>query len=203
MINVVIADDHRLVAEGLAQLIGRLPDTAVAGIACTLDDAISLVGRCRPQILLLDVGMPDGDGIDAIPQLLEACPSCRIIMLTMYAEAAVVHRAMECGASGFVLKSTSSEELAEAISSVAAGATFLCRESQALIDNDTEAPPMLTPRERDILRLIVGGLSQKQIADRLCLGFETVRSYTKYLRKKLGCANTASMVRKAIEQHLV
>ena len=203
MINVVIADDHRLVAEGLAQLIGRLPDTAVAGIACTLDDAISLVGSCRPQILLLDVGMPDGDGIDAIPQLLEACPSCRIIMLTMYAEAAVVHRAMECGASGFVLKSTSPEELAEAISSVAAGATFLCRESQALIDNDTEAPPMLTPRERDILRLIVGGLSQKQIADRLCLGFETVRSYTKYLRKKLGCANTASMVRKAIEQHLV
>ena len=203
MINVVIADDHRLVAEGLAQLIGRLPDTAVAGIACTLGDAVSLAGSRRPQILLLDVGMPDGDGIDAIPQLLEACPSCRIIMLTMYAEAAVVHRAMECGASGFVLKSTSSEELAEAISSVAAGGTFLCRESQALIDNDTEAPPMLTPRERDILRLIVGGLSQKQIADRLCLGFETVRSYTKYLRKKLGCANTASMVRKAIEQHLV
>ena len=84
MINVVIADDHRLVAEGLAQLIGRLPDTAVAGIACTLGDAVSLAGSCRPQILLLDVGMPDGDGIDAIPQLLEACPSCRIIMLTMY-----------------------------------------------------------------------------------------------------------------------
>jgi len=203
MIEVMIADDHQLVAEGLAHLIGQQPGIEVAGIAYTLADAEAAVARQRPQILLLDVGMPDGDGIDAIPRILDACPECRIIVLTMYAEGAVVHRALEQGACGFLLKTTSAEELKEAIGSVAAGETFLCRESQALIAGIGEVPPMLTARERDILRLIVGGYSQKQIADRLCLGFETVRSYTKYLRKKLGCANTASLVRKAIEQHLI
>ena len=203
MINVIIADDHRIVAEGLTAILDNEQDIHIEGIASAIGEAVVLVEHLRPQLLLLDVGMPDGDGIDAISSLLAACPGMRIIVLTMYAEAAVVHRAMQAGAHGFLVKSASAEELVEAVRTVAAGKTFICQESQALIDLLHEAPPTLTARERDVLRLIVAGLSQKEIADRLCLGFETVHSYTKYIRKKLGCANTASLVRKAIEQHLV
>lgn len=203
MINVIIADDHCIVAEGLTAILDNEQDIHVEGTASAIGEAVVLVEHLRPQLLLLDVGMPDGDGIDAIASLLAACPGMRIIVLTMYAEAAVVHRAMQAGAHGFLVKSASAEELVEAVRTVAAGRIFLCQESQALIDLLHEASPTLTARERDVLRLIVAGLSQKEIADRLCLGFETVHSYTKYIRKKLGCANTASLVRKAIEQHLV
>lgn len=83
------------------------------------------------------------------------------------------------------------------------GKKFVSAEAHALISNQQEVPPTLTPREREILRLIVKGYSSKQIADRLCLAFETIHSYTKYIRQKLGCNNTASLVRVAIEQHLV
>ena len=203
MINVLIADDHRIVAEGLTAILDNEQDIYVEGIASAIGEAVVLVEHLCPQLLLLDVGMPDGDGIDAIPQLLTACPGVRIIVLTMYAEAAVVHRAFQGGAQGFLLKSASAEELVEAVRTVAEGKTFVCSEAQALTDLVREAPPMLTPREREVLRLIVDGYSQKEIADRLCLGFETVHSYTKYIRKKLDCPNTASLVRKAIKQHLV
>lgn len=203
MTHILIADDHRVVAEGIAALLDSEQDIHVDGIASAVSEALMLVGHLRPQLLLLDVGLPDGDGIDAIPQLLAACPSMRIVVLTMYAEAAVVHRAMQAGAHGFLLKSADADELARAVHTVAAGETFVCEAAQALIDVEAEAPPVLTVREREILQLIVQGCPQKEIADRLCLAFETVHSYTKYIRKKLNCPNTATLVRKAIEQHLV
>lgn len=203
MTNILIVDDHRIVAEGIAKLLDSEHDFHVEGIASSISQAMVLVEQSQPHIMLLDVGLPDGDGIDAIPQLLQACPSMRIVVLTMYAEAAVVHRALGAGAHGFLLKSATGQVLSEAITAVMDGKTFLCKESQQLLENMKEAPAELTMRERDILRLLVQGLSHKEIADRLCLGFETVHSYTKYIRKKLGCPNTASLVRTAIEQHLV
>jgi len=203
MTRILIADDHQLVAEGIARLLDNSHDLHVEAIAGSINEAVELSARLQPDVVLLDVGLPDGDGIDAIPRLQKACPRLRIIIFTMYAEAAVVHRALATRANGFLLKTASAAELTQAISSVMEGETYLCNESQGLLDNCREAPPMLTQRERDILRLLVAGLSHKEIADRLCLGFETVHSYTKYIRQKMGCANTASLVRKAISQHLV
>lgn len=214
MISVIIADDHRVVADGLARLIDSSQEATTVAVTGRVDDTIEQLGRLKPQILLLDVAMPErlragerssgiSDGIDAIPALLEASPATRIIVLTMFAEPAVVQRALAAHAHGYLFKSVSHEELITAIRTVAKGNTYICEEAQLLLNAQTEMPPTLTAREREILRLIVQGKTMKEIANKLCLGFETIHSYTKYLRVKLNCTNTASLVRTALEQHLV
>lgn len=203
MKSVIIADDHRLVANGIASLIDGKEGIKVLAVANTLKETASLLSRHQPDILLLDVAMPDGDGIDAIKEFMALCPALRIIVLTTYAESAVIQRAKENGAHGYILKNSSTEELIEGICTVGGGEFFICKESRNLITGLNETPPELTIREREILRLIVEGNTMKQIADKLHLGFETVHSYTKYIRQKLGCNNTASLVRIAMERHLI
>ena len=203
MPQVLIADDHRVVAEGIAKIIEASATAHVVALASTLAEAVGMAGELHPYVVLLDVALPDGDGIEAIPGLLGACPEARIVVFTMYAEAAVVRRAMEGGAHGYLLKTCSAEELLEGLNTVAGGLSFLCREARGLLMKSQEASPAITSREREVLALIVQGRTIKEIADELCLGFETVHSYTKYLRQKLGCQNTAALVRVAMEQHLV
>ncbi len=200
MIKMIIADDHQIVAEGISRLLP--PDVECCAIAKTLADAETQLAEHKPDVLLLDVAFPDGDGIDAIPTLSEACPKTRILMLTMYAEGAVVQRAMTGGAHGFVLKSADMAELLTAINTVVSGSTYICNEARMLMVMQQEDYPVLTKRERDILRLLVAGRSMKEVANDLCLGFETVHTYTKYLRQKLGVNNTPSLVRIALAQHL-
>lgn len=203
MIQIVIADDHRLVAEGVAQLIHSQTSARVVAICGTLESAVSFLAEHHPDILLLDVALPDGDGIDAVGQLRRQSPQTRIIIFTMYAEPAVIKRALNNNVEGYLLKSCSADELKEAIETVAKGAAYICEEARQIMCCGQECPAQLTAREREILRLIVDGYSQKEIADQLCLAFETVHSYTKYIRQKLGSPNTATLVRMAIEQHLV
>jgi DNA-binding NarL/FixJ family response regulator len=202
MISVIIADDHRLVAEGIEKLIDGSNTAKVVGIADNISDAALLVAEKQPDILLLDVAMPDGDGIDAIARLKETGSGLRVIVLTIYAEPSVIRRAIEGGADGYILKNTGSKELIEGIMTVAGGEQFVCREARWLLMG-SEAAPSLTAREREVLRLIVEGNTMKQIAHRLNLGFETVHSYTKTMRQKLGCPNMSSLVRTAIERHLI
>lgn len=203
MISIIIADDHRLVAEGIARLIDESKKARVTAIARNLNEASQLLRTTPCDILLLDVAMPDGDGIDAISRFTKLNQKLRIIVLTIYAEPAVIRRAMDAGAAGYILKNTDASELIDGITVVADGDTFICENAQHLLIDNGEAAPELTPREREILKLVVEGLSMKEIADKLCLGFETVHSYTKYIRQKLGCNNIASLVRTAIERHLV
>lgn len=199
----MIADDHQVVADGLARLIDNSKEAKTVAVTGRVDETTEKLIRLKPQVLLLDVALPDGDGIDAIPLLLDASPKTRIIVLTMFAETAVVQRALSAHAHGYLFKSVSQEELITAIRTVAKGNTYICEEAQLLLNAQTEMPPTLTAREREILRLIVQGKTMKEIANKLCLGFETIHSYTKYLRVKLNCTNTASLVRIALEQHLV
>lgn len=203
MISIIIADDHRLVAEGIARLIDESKKARVTAIARNLNEASQLLRTTPCDILLLDVAMPDGDGIDAISRFTKLSQKLRIIVLTIYAEPAVIRRAMDAGAAGYILKNTDANELIDGITVVADGDIFVSKAAQQLLIDNGEAAPELTPREREILKLVVEGLSMKEIADRLCLGFETVHSYTKYIRQKLGCNNIASLVRTAIERHLV
>lgn len=203
MISIIIADDHRLVAEGIARLIDESKKARVTAIARDLNEASQLLRTTPCDILLLDVAMPDGDGIDAISRFTKLSQKLRVIVLTIYAEPAVIRRAMDAGAAGYILKNTDASELIDGITVVADGDIFVSKAAQQLLIDNGEAAPELTPREREILKLVVEGLSMKEIADRLCLGFETVHSYTKYIRQKLGCNNIASLVRTAIERHLV
>lgn len=201
--HVVIADDHRMVAEGIARLVNDTRQAEVVAIAGTIADAATYVALHQPQLLLLDVAMPDGDGIDAIQRLTALCPAMRVIILTSFSESTVIRRAMDSGAAGYLLKSATTHELLECLQVVALGKEYVCQAARAMEGGRRESPPALTMREREVLALIVEGKTIKEIADQLCLGFETVHSYTKYLRQKLGVSNTASLVRVALERHLV
>lgn len=203
MTTIIIADDHRIVTDGLTKIINENADTQVLGVASTLAELTDLLPNLKPDVLLLDVALPDGDGIDAMPNLMAISPETKIVILSMFAEPSVILRAMKAGAKGYLFKSVDSTELRKAIQMVMAGKTYLCVEAHQLINGTEDPAPILTMREREILGLIAKGCTMKEIADQLCLGFETVHSYTKNLRQKLGCNNTASMVRAAIEQHLV
>lgn len=200
-IKVIIADDQTLVAEGISNLL--TPDVECCSIAKTLADTEIQLATQRPDVLLLDIAMPDGDGIDAIPRLQAASPATHILMLTIYAEPAVIRRAVSGGAKGYLLKNADKTELNTAIHTLANGGTYVCQEAKILTAGQLETAPVLTQREREILHLLVEGMSIKEMAEELCLGFETIHTYTKYLRQKLNCKNTASLVRTAIEQHLV
>lgn len=198
--KVIIADDHTLVAEGVSSLLA--PDMECCSITNTLADTEKQLATHRPDVLLLDIAMPDGDGIDAIPRLQAVSPATRILMFTIYAEPAVIRRAIGGGAQGYLLKNADKTELNTAIQTLADGGNYICQEARRLTAGQLETAPVLTQREREILHLMVEGMSIKEMAEELCLGFETIHTYTKYLRQKLGCKNTASLVRTAIEQHL-
>lgn len=203
MIEVLIVDDHRIVAEGVSQLMTGDEGIRTVGIAATLSEASQMMSELHPQVVLLDVALPDGDGIDALPELLSSSPETKVIVLTMFAEPSVIRRAMDAQAQGYLLKNTTKEELVEAIRMVAMGENYLSKEVRDQLLGDVKKAPVLTLREREIIRLMSEGCTMKEIADRLCLSFETVHSYTKNLRVKLGCNNTASMVRTAMEQHWI
>jgi Response regulator containing a CheY-like receiver domain and an HTH DNA-binding domain len=203
LIKVAIVDDHKMVLEGLEHIINESGIARVVDKAHSITECCDMLQRSEPEVLLLDVNLPDGNGIDLCPEIRKDYPEVKILMLTTYAESAVVSRALEGGAHGYILKNSMSEEILEGISIVASGEQFLCDQAKILLKDKTERPIPLSPREREILKLIVEGYTIKEISDKIFLGFETVRSYCKYLHLKLDVHNTASLVRKAIEQKLV
>jgi len=202
--KLIIADGHRVVAEGIAQLICGRIDAKIAGIASTLAEAKALVAETRNSMLLLEMAMPDGNGILAIPELLKIDKNLKIAIFTSCAEPTMIRWAMESGASGYLLKSMNADEFIEGLSAMMqATEGFYCQESKKKLGKNKEDFPQLTAREREILKLIVEGLTMKEISERLFLSFETIHGYTKTLRQKLGCKNSTSLVRIAINTHLV
>ena len=203
MISIIIADDHKMVAQALKQVIEAKDSAEVTGIALTIADAAGQLEEKKPDLLLLDIAMPDGDGIEALPELRKASQDTKIIILTMYSEAEVIQRAIKSGVDGYLMKDSDAEEILAAIEHVSNGERYISPAAESKAAALTETIPQLTPREREVLKLIVEGKSSREAAKVLYLGFETVRSYTKYLRQKLGVKNTAGMVEKAIRLHLV
>lgn len=202
-IRVAIVDDHKVLAEGLEHIINSSGLGQVTNKAYSIADCREMLEHSRPDVLILDVSLADGNGIDLCPEIRKKYPDVKILMLTSYAESVVIARALEEGALGYVLKNSMPEEIIEGICTVASGERFLCDEAQSLLKKNHERQIPLSPREREILKLIVEGYTIREISDKLYLGFETVRSYCKYLHTKLDVRNTASLVRKAIEQKLV
>ncbi len=207
MYRIFIADDHRIVAESLVRLIEQLPVEGecigeVVGTAYTLAETLQQCIEHQPDILLLDIAMPDGNGIDFLPQLHEHCPQLKIAILTYYSEPSIIRLALKNGAHGYFLKAGNPEELVLGLKRMGEGDIYICQEARESLKQKNNVE-QLTAREREILRLLVEGRSIKEIAAELYLSFETVHSYTKVLRQKMGVKNMASLVREALLQHLV
>lgn len=204
MATILLADDHLLVAEGIRNIIHQSGVGEVTSIARTIAECEQCLAESAFDILLLDVGMPDGNAIDYIPRWLELYPKLRILIFSCFGEPHVIRWALDSGAHGYVQKDSCSQDFIAGVREVLAGRTYLCPLTKNILQTSPrKRQEQLTPREREILALIVEGLPMKQIADRLCLSFETVHGYTKFLRMKLGVNNTAALVRKALEQKLV
>ena len=203
MIKVAIVDDHPLLIEGLKKLIDATGKATVIDATGSGKGCISMLGFSRPDVLLLDINLPDSNGVDLCKEVCQRWPYIHVIALTSFSEFTIVKKMLDNGAKGYLLKNAMPEEIVEGIERVAAGEIFLCHEVDLFLKRQSDKHIFLTPRETELLRLIVDGLTNAEIAQRLFLGVETINSYRKNLLFKLGAKNTALLVRMALEQKLV
>ena len=203
LIKVAIVDDHKAVAEGFERLINESNTAQVIGKAYSVAGCWELLATQQPDVLLLDISLPDGNGIDLCPEIKVHYPDLKILMLTSYSELSIIMRVLKDGASGYILKNAMAEEIIEGIRVVASGEQFLCEEVDILLKKQENHLVRLSRREQELLRLIVAGHSNSEIADSMCLGYETIKSYRKNLILKLNAHNTAQLVKIAVEQKLV
>jgi two-component system, NarL family, response regulator DevR len=182
-IRIVVVDDHQLVRDGLRALISREPGMVVVGEAENAGEAVRRVVSEEPDVVTLDIDLPDSSGIDACARIKAIAPETRVLMLTAYADSAAFNAAREAGADGFVLKRTRDFQLVERIKQVADGETAFEDEPKEPVDPVLER---LTPREMSILELIAEGKTNREIADSLFLAEKTVKNYVSNLLTKMG-----------------
>ena len=206
MIRIVVVDDHPIVRQGLVATLDDEPDFEVVGAASSAEEAMGLVQRQRPEVILLDLELPGTSGVEAIPRLRETSPTTRILVFTAYDTDERVLSAVRAGAGGYLLKGAAVTEIASAIRTVAAGGTALAPSAAARLADAVRAPRgagPLTDREREVLRLVAQGLPGKQIAGALGISERTVKFHTASLIRKLGADNRAQAVALAAQRGLL
>ncbi|WP_242091356.1 response regulator transcription factor [Curtobacterium sp. DN_7.5] len=191
MIKVFLVDDHEIVRRGVADLIDAQPDLQVVGEAATVRDTPGRVAATRPDVVVLDVRLPDGSGVDACRSVRSAHPEIACLMLTAYDDESAMQAALLAGASGYVVKDIRGQTLVEDIRQVAAGRSLLpavpvAQAVERIIRRPEDDLPDLTLRERQVLELIAVGLTNRQIGERLDLAEKTVKNYVSGLLAKLG-----------------
>lgn len=203
LIDVYIADDHQMVCEGLSEIINQSGKAHVSRTFNTLEACRQTLAERRPDVLLIDLSMPDGDGIAFSQQVVRDYPDVRIVAVTIHDEYSVVQRMMACGAHGYVLKSSSADELLEAIVTVWQKRQYISPLVERILQQGRESSVILTAVEQNILQLLCNGLTNPQIATQMNLSTETVNWYRKRLLAKFGVKNTVMLVKHAIEEQLV
>lgn len=208
-IKVFIADDHAMVREGLRLILEAERDLSVIGEAADGRQAVRLIQRLAPDVVIMDIAMPILNGIEATEQILNSKTFTRIIILSMHASKEHIFRALEAGAKGYLLKESAGKEMVKAIRAVYAGNRFLSdRISQTVIEDyihqrtaDSEESPIkrLSPREREVLQLVVEGKTSAEIASNLFLSPKTVETYRSRLMHKLGIKDIPGLVKFAIQ----
>lgn len=199
-IRILLVDDHQLVRDGLHSRLGETPGIDVVGEAGTGSEALALAAELRPDLVLLDIGLPDMSGLDVAAQLADVAPGSRALMLSMYDNREYVISAIRAGAAGYVLKDASSKEIIAAIRAVAAGGSYYSAPLTTALATGGSEPPLLTEREREILILVAQGNSNKRIAQQLDVSVRTVETHRLNLRKKLGVETPAGLIRYALQQ---
>jgi NarL family two-component system response regulator LiaR len=206
-IRVMVVDDHAVVRTGLGAFLRAFQDLELVGEAPNGEQAVRLCQQMHPDIVLMDLMMPGMNGVEATRAIRQRCPDVQVIALTSFADDQLVQQALEAGAIGYLLKNVSHDELAQAIRTAYAGRPTLAPEAtQALIHAATQPPPPghdLTPREREVLALLVEGLSNPEIAQRLVVSESTIKSHVSNIISKLGVASRTEAVALAIRHRLV
>jgi DNA-binding NarL/FixJ family response regulator len=207
MIRVIVADDHVIFRQGLLNLLRSSKHIAVAGEAGTGPETINLVTREKPDVAILDISMPGFDGFEVLQRIQSQGINTKVIFLTMYKDTLTAKKALQSGASGYILKENAFADLLYAISTVSSGGTFISPSvSKSILkapDNEEKEPQILTFRESEVLRQIASGLTNKQIADKLFISVKTVETHRKNIMQKLDVHTIADLVKYTIKTGLL
>lgn len=201
-IRILLADDHPSLRDGLASILHSQPDLTVVAEAGTGREAVEKARLFSPDVLIVDLRMPDGDGIQTIKELAASNPSTKILVLTTYDNEEDIFSALEAGARGYILKDTTRQEIIEAVRQIHAGNRFLPPAVAARLA-DRMIRPTLTPRELDVLRLVSRGRTNKEMAAAMFVSEETIKTHMKGLFQKLGVHDRAEAVGIALQRGLL
>lgn len=199
-IRILLVDDHPMVREGLVARLQAVPRFEVVGEAGHRAEALEQLARTTPDVVLMDVGLKEVNGIALGAEMLAARPDIKLLMFSMYDNPEYVQRALQAGARGYVLKDAPATEIVSAIDAVAAGGTFLSAAVSGRLFRGQSPKPVLTPRESEILALLGQGASSKQIARQLDLSVRTVEAHRQSIKRKLELDGQAELIRYAVER---
>jgi DNA-binding NarL/FixJ family response regulator len=211
-IKLLLVDDHALVREGIRSSLLRHPSIQIAGEAADGNEAVRKAKRLCPDVVLMDLNMPGMSGLEATPLIRKHCPDTRVIALTVHDNKEYLFRILRSGASGYVLKDTSPDELFKAIEAVSQGQAFFSPRISNILLQDVALKPktnclssesLLSLREMDVLRCIAVGNTSKEIAASLKLSVRTVETYRVRIKRKLNARNTAELLNRARQQQLL
>lgn len=212
-IKVLVADDHAIVREGVRMILGKEQDIEVVGEAGDGQEALDLVTRLRPQVVVMDISMPGVGGIEATQRLKADHPEVHVLALTMHEDETYVFQLLRAGAAGYVLKRAAAQDLVQAVRAAARGEAFLYPSIARKVVADylkrvesgeeRERYDGLTTREKEILTLIAQGLSNQQIAEKLYISIKTVQTHRAHILEKLGLHDRTELVRYAIRKGLI
>ena len=212
-IRLALVDDHLIVREGLRHVLEEAPEFEIVGEGATAAEAIALAAALHPDVIVLDISMPGGSGLHAVPEILERAPQTRILMLSVHDDAEYILESVRTGAHGYCRKDSAPAELRLAIKTVHGGDTYFSalvaqrvaqalREGKSARDAEPPTPPganVLSPREREVLRLIAQGRANKEIGAQLGISTRTVEAHRQALMKKLGIHTVAGLTRYCLE----
>jgi RNA polymerase sigma factor (sigma-70 family) len=212
-ITIFLADDHTIIRDGLQLILETQPDLSVIGQAADGREAVQQIMRCRPDLVIMDITMPELNGIEATQQIREFSPNSHVIILSMHASSKHILRALQAGAEGYLLKGSASDEVIQAVRAVYNGRRYLSQKISDLLTeemlrsitttSEVEDPlERLSPREREVMQLVVEGRSSAEIAEILHLSPKTVDTYRYRVMQKLNLNDLPSLVKFAIQHGL-
>jgi len=206
-IRIMLVDDHQVVRSGLRAFLSVFDEFEFVGEASNGREAVALCPQCRPDVILMDLLMPEMNGAEATREIRRVCPHVQVVVLTSFREETLVEEALKAGAIGYLLKDVTADELADAIHAAVAGKPTLSPEAtQALIHaslHTQPAAPELTERERDVLRLMVAGDSNPEIAQKLVVSLSTVKFHVSSILSKLGAGSRTEAVSMALTNRII
>jgi DNA-binding NarL/FixJ family response regulator len=204
VIRVLLVDDHPILSQGLRRLLEREPDIKVEGEARNGREAVEMALELIPDVVVMDIAMPELNGIDATRQIVAKLPDTKVLALSARADRQVVTEVLRAGASGFSLKETTVDDLVTALRTVASGQTYLNPQVVDLVGGATDDGPMqrLTPREREVLQLIAEGKATKEVAYALRVSIKTAETHRRSIMEKLNLHSVAELTKLAVREGL-